>query len=182
LILRSRRALAHRKEAFKMESRLSKEDIMGKLDQKVRAYFEVSGNCAQSSFLALQEQFGLSDGVILKALTPFPGLAFRGGVCGTYIGCMMTLGLAFGREKIDDWGGYIHSIPPVRAFSRRFEKEAGSIICCDVVEDQFGERFDSIEPSEIKRLISAGGMEKCSSVIRKGVRIAAEIMLERIKT
>jgi C_GCAxxG_C_C family probable redox protein len=167
------------KEDIKMESQLSREEIMSKLDQKVRAYFEISGNCAQSSFLALQEQFGLDDGTILKALTPFPGLAFRGGICGTVIGCMMALGLAFGRERIDDWEGYIHSIPSVRAFSSRFKKEAGSIMCYEVIEGQFGDLFESVEPLETKRLIKAGALEKCSSTIAKGVRIAAEIILEK---
>jgi C_GCAxxG_C_C family probable redox protein len=162
-----------------MASQPSGEDIMSKLDEKVNKYLEISGNCAQSSFLALQEQFGLEDGAILKALTPFPGLAFRGEVCGTVIGCVMALGLVFGREKLDDWGGYIHSIPPVRAFFRRFKREVGSIMCHDVVESEFGERFDLVEPAETKRLLEAGAIEKCSAVIRKGVRIAAEIMLEK---
>ena len=152
---------------------------MSKLDQKVRAYFETSGNCAQSSFLALQEQFGLDGGMILKALTPFPGLAFRGDVCGTVIGCMMAIGLAFGRERIDDWEGYIHSIPPVLSFSRRFKKEAGSIMCFEVIEGQLGDRFESVEPLETGRLIKAGALEKCSSTIVKGVRIAAEIIIEK---
>ena len=156
-----------------------KEDILGELEQKASEYFEISGNCAQSSFLALQDQFGLDGGPILKALTPFPGLAFRGEICGTVVGCTMALGLVFGREKLDDWGGYVHSIPPVRAFFRHFKREVGSIVCGDVVESEFGERFDVIEPAETKRWLKACALEKCAVVLRKGVRIAAEIILER---
>jgi C_GCAxxG_C_C family probable redox protein len=165
-----------------MPPQLSKEEILEELDRKVRGYLQVSGNCAQSSFLALQEQFGLDDGSIFKALTPFPGLAFRGEICGTVVGCTMALGLVFGREKLDDWGGYIHSIPPVRAFYRRFKREIGSVVCYDQVEAQFGERFDAIEPAETKRWLQAGAMEKCSAVAAKGVRIAAEIILEKKQT
>ena len=164
-----------------MAYKTSREDILRELEQKANEYLEISGNCAQSSFLALQEQFGLDGGPILKALTPFPGLAFRGEVCGTVVGCTMALGLLFGRERLDDWDGYIHSIPPVRAFFRHFKKEVGSIVCGDVVESEFGERFDVIEPAETKRWLKAGALEKCAVVLRKGVRIAAEIILERIQ-
>lgn len=161
-----------------MTNKKSREDILGELDKKASEYLEISGNCAQSSFLALQEHFGLDGGPILKALTPFPGLAFRGEVCGTVVGCTMALGLVFGRERLDDWGGYIHSIPPVRAFFRHFKREVGSIACGDVVESEFGERFDLVEPAETKRWLKAGALEKCAEVLGKGVRIAAEIILE----
>ncbi|MGD9031645.1 MAG: C-GCAxxG-C-C family protein [Desulfobacteraceae bacterium] len=161
-----------------MTNKTSTEDIFRELEQKANEYLEISGNCAQSSFLALQEQFGLDGGPILKALTPFPGLAFRGEVCGTVVGCTMALGLVFGRERLDDWGGYIHSIPPVRAFFRHFKKEVGSIVCGDIVKSEFGERFDLVEPTETKRWLKAGALEKCAAVLGKGVRIAAEIILE----
>ena len=162
-----------------MATSTSEEKILSNLDKKVNEYLQVSGNCAQSSFLALKEEFDLEDGSVLKALTPFPGLAFRGGVCGTLIGCTMALGIVFGREDLDDWGGYIHSIPPVRAFFRRFQKEVGGIMCNELVESEFGDSFESIEPAETRRWLEAGAMESCTAVAAKGARIAAEIMLEK---
>jgi C_GCAxxG_C_C family probable redox protein len=162
-----------------METRLSKENVLGSLDQKVNDYFKISGNCAQASFLALQEQFGFEGGQIFKALTPFPGLVFRGQVCGTVVACVMAIGLKYGRETPDDWPGYIRSIPPVKAFYQRFEKELGSIMCPDVLGDRFGDDFESMEPAETKRWLEAGSIEKCSDVLTTGVRIAADILLEK---
>ena len=162
-----------------MATSTSEEKVLSNLDKKVNEYLQVSGNCAQSSFLALKEEFDLEDGSVLKALTPFPGLAFRGGVCGTLIGCTMALGIVFGREDLDDWGGYIHSIPPVRAFFRRFQKEVGGIMCNELVESEFGDSFESIEPAETRRWLEAGAMERCTEVAGKGVRIAAEIIMEK---
>ncbi len=164
-----------------MASQMSKKDMMRELDEKAKKYVEKSGTCAQSSFLALRDQFKLDDGAILKALTPFPGLAYRGGVCGTVVGCIMALGLAFGRESMDDWDGNIQAIPSVRAFYRRFKRAIGSIICLDVVESEFGKRFEAVEPAETKRWLKANAIEKCSATIGTGVRIAAEILLERTK-
>jgi C_GCAxxG_C_C family probable redox protein len=171
--------MEHIKKGAKMTYKTSSEDILGELEQKASEYLEISGNSAQSSFLTLQEQFGLDGGPMLKALAAFPGLAFRGEVCGTVVGCTMALGLVFGREGLDDWSGYIQAIPPVRAFFRRFKSEVGSIMCGDVVESQFGESFDVVEPAETKRFLKAGAVDKCGSVVVKGVRIAAEIILEK---
>ena len=162
-----------------MTASTSEENVLSSLDQKVNAYLKISGNCAQTSFLALKEEFGLEGGSILKALTPFPGHAYRHGVCGTLIGCTMALGVVFGREDLDDWGGYIRSIPPARAFFRRFEKEVGSIMCDEIVESEFGDKFESIEPAETRRWLEAGAIEKCTDVVGEGVRIAAQIILEK---
>ena len=162
-----------------MESSLSKEEILDNLTKKVDEYFNASGNCAQATFMALQEQFDLEGDQILKALTPFPGLAFRGKVCGVVVACVMALGLKHGRDKIDDWPGYIRSIPPVKAFYQRFEKEIGSILCGEVLGSVAGDSFESTEPAETKKWLEAGCLEKCSEVLNTGVRLTAEILLEK---
>ena len=81
-----------------MTTRSSREDIMKQLDEKAREYLRISGNCAQSSFSALSDQFGLGDSQIRKALSPFPGIALRGETCGVVIGSLMALGLFYGEE------------------------------------------------------------------------------------
>ena len=123
----------------------SKEEIFESLDQKVQEYLSLCGNCAQTSFLSLQEQFELEDnGAILKALTPFPGIALRGETCGAVIGSLMALGLIYGRdrEKLGDFLSYQRSLPPARRFCRRFEEALGSTMCGDIVEAEFGKRYD----------------------------------------
>lgn len=65
-----------------MSSRENNGDVLAELQQKVSLYLPIYGNCAQISFLVLQEVFDLEDGAILKALTPFPEIALRGETCG----------------------------------------------------------------------------------------------------
>ena len=96
----------------------------------------------------------------MKALTPFPGLAFRGQVCGVVVACVMILGLKYGRETIDDWPGYIRSVPPVKAFYQRFEKKVGGILCAEVLGSVAGNSFASVEPAETKRWLDAGCIDK----------------------
>jgi C_GCAxxG_C_C family probable redox protein len=155
----------------------SKEVIFANLDQKVQAYLSQCGNCAQTSFITLQEQFELDDGgAILKALTPFPGIALRGETCGAVVGCLMALGLIYGRERLDDWPGYLASLRPARRFCRRFEQELGSTMCADILEKELGKRFNLADAVEALEYAASGGAEKCTAVIQKGVRIAAKLI------
>jgi C_GCAxxG_C_C family probable redox protein len=154
------------------------EETYRQLEQKVKEYLEISGNCAQTSFLALQEQFGLDDGSILKALTVFPGIALRGETCGAVVGCLMALSLVYGRERLDDWDGYIRSLRPGRKFCRKFEKELGSTMCGDILESIFGKRYNLADPAEAEEWQKANAEGKCSTVVAAAVRIAAEIIIE----
>jgi len=157
----------------------SKEDIMAQLDEKARKYLGISGNCAQSSFLALSEQFGLGDGTTLKALTPFPGIALRGETCGAVVGSLLALGLVFGRDRLDDWDGYLRSLRPARAFCRAFEKEFGSTMCNDVLKSLFGRTYNLADPAEAEEWQKAGSSEKCPVAVAGACRMAAEIMMDK---
>jgi len=62
-----------------MSDQVSREEILSQLDEKVNHYFIQSFNCAQCCFAALQEQFGLDGGPILKARSlPFLALPCKG--------------------------------------------------------------------------------------------------------
>jgi C_GCAxxG_C_C family probable redox protein len=164
-----------------MTSQDAKHEVLSELDQKVGEYLPICGNCAQTTFLSLQEVFELEDGSILKALTPFPGIALRGETCGAVIGSLMALGIVFGRgkEDLDNWSRYTQSLRPARKFCRTFESEYGSTMCADVVEKQFGRRFNLADPVESMEWLSEGAIEKCGAVITTAVRIVAEIIQEK---
>lgn len=158
----------------------TKEDLYEALDRKVIENLTLCGNCAQTTFLTLQEHFDLEDGAILKALTVFPGIALRGETCGAVTGSLMALGLIHGRDKehLNDWQAYLKSLPPARRFCRSFEEEVYSTMCGDIIEAEFGKRFDLADPVEAMQWMNCGALEKCGGVISKGVRIAADIILE----
>jgi hypothetical protein len=68
---------------------------------------------------------------------------------------------------------------PGITFCRRFTQEVGSTRCGDILETQFGKRFNLTDPAQVAEYRAAGAIEKCGAVTRKGVRIAAEILLAR---
>ncbi len=159
-----------------MAAKESQEERVRRLSQMATDTLGASGNCAQTSFAVLQEEFDLDGGQILKALTPFPGIALRGETCGAVIGSLMALGLVYGRDELDDWKGFISSLPSARRFCRSFEEMHGSTACAELLELKLGRRFDLADRSESLEYLSAGGQQKCGELIASAVEIAAELI------
>jgi len=128
-----------------MDTTLSQDDRANRIAKNVTKKLKQSKNCAQTSFAVLQDEFSLDGGPILKALTPFPGIALRGETCGAVIGCLMVLGLVYGRDDLDDWKGYLASLHPSRRFCRRFEEANGSTACSAILETKLGRNYDLAE-------------------------------------
>lgn len=158
------------------DTHVSGEDRRSALAQEVRDTLAFSGNCAQTSFAVLQHEFNLEGETILKALTPFPGIALRGETCGAVTGCLMAIGLVYGRDRLDDWKGYIASLPPSRRFCRRFEEAHGSTSCATLLETKLGRRFNLADRGASLEYVAAGGPQACGEIVTSAVQIAAEII------
>jgi C_GCAxxG_C_C family probable redox protein len=148
------------------------------LDQRVDVVMEKSHNCAQTTFYVLSEQFGLGGDEVLKALTPLPGMAERGETCGAITGALMAMGLIYGRDRLDDWDKYRSSLIPTNKFCEQFQLELGSSLCCQIQERAFGKSFNLMDPEDLREFQRAGATAKCSKVVQKACRIAADIILE----
>ena len=159
-----------------MSTDSSSEDRISEYTQRVKDILAHSGNCAQTSFAVLQEEYNLDGKQILKALTPFPGVALRGETCGSVIGCLMAIGLIYGRDDLDDWKGYLASLPPSRRFCRRFVEQHGSTACSSILEAKLGRTFDLADREASLQYVAAGGPKVCEDVIASAVQIAAEIL------
>ncbi len=156
---------------------MNREEILAMLDQRADNYIRQGGNCAQASFKALSEQFGLESKDILKALTPMPGIAEMGKTCGVITGSLMVMGLIYGRDNLDDWKKYRDSLVPAGKFVSSFEKELGSSLCSDIVEKEFGKRLDLRNPPDHAEFVKEDPGTRCGAVVKKGVNIAAGIIL-----
>ncbi|MDH7501287.1 MAG: C-GCAxxG-C-C family protein [Verrucomicrobiota bacterium] len=157
----------------------SRDEVLELVDNKAEYYMRLCHNCAQTSFISLNEVFGLADPSFVKALTAMPGIAERGETCGAVTGCLLAMGLVFGRERLDDWAGWRACLVPCRKFCDQFVKEIGSTMCGDIVERLFGIRYNLADPADLGQFQAANPTEKCGGVVRKAVRIAAGIILDR---
>lgn len=153
------------------------ESQQDRLAQNVKETLSDSGNCAQTAFAVLQEEFELEGGEILKALTPFPGIALRGETCGAVTGSLMALGLVYGRDELNDWRGYIASLPPARRFCRRFAEQHASTDCTRILKEKLGREFDLADRIEALEYATSGGPDACVEVVASAVQIAAELLV-----
>jgi C_GCAxxG_C_C family probable redox protein len=165
-------------DALSLSKSMPSDQVFKLLDHKVDHYMEMSHNCAQSSFLALSEQFGLGNSDMVKALTPLPGIAERGETCGAVTGALLALGLVFGRDNLSDWQAYRDSLVPTNEFCDRFVQEMGSTMCGDIVESTFGQRMDLRNEDDLQQFQASDATHKCSKVVRTAVRIAADLILK----
>ena len=144
------------------------------ISQRTIELLKECGNCAQTSFAILNEEHDLEGDQILKALTPFPGIALRGETCGAVVGSLMALGLVYGRNDLKDWNAYIRSLPPARKFCARFEERYGSIACSDILQEKLGQTYDLADKAEALHYAVSGGPEACAEVVAYAVEIASE--------
>ena len=162
-----------------MTSQLSGEERTDPIAARIRDLLMESGNCAQTAFAVLQESFAMEGDQILRALTPLPGLALRGETCGAVTGCLMALGLEFGRDDLTDWRGYIGSLPPARRFLKRFEEEIGHKDCAQILEVKLGRSYDLADRTEAREYASSGGPQACVEVVSVAVRITSELIAKK---
>lgn len=160
---------------------MSREEVHELVGERARELLDLSGNCAQSAFAALQEHFNLDGENILKALTPFPGLALRGEACGAVVGSLMALGLVYGRDDLTDKKRYVASLPSARRFCTEFEKKYSSTSCTDILEENMGRKFNLADSIESKEYLLAGGQKVCGEVVENAVQIASALIRRKRK-
>lgn len=159
---------------------MSEHETEGALDGlldlagRARQVLLESGNCAQATFTVLQERFDLDGGQVLRALTPLPGVALRGETCGAVMGALMALGLVYGRHDLNDWLGYLRSLPPARRFCARFEEINGDTECSVILHQKLGRSFDLADREQAIEYAAAGGPQVCGEVVANAVALAAE--------
>lgn len=131
-------------------------------------------NCAQSTFFALEQHFELDGGPMLKALSPFPGVALRGETCGAVTGGLLALGLVFGTDEGSE--DLSPAYAPAREFCQRLEELKGSLQCSELLEQGIGRSIDFTSPIELRDYSASNGPAYCAGIVKTAVQIAADII------
>ena len=155
----------------------SKEEVYQQLDELVDKYYPLYGTCSQTSFHVLNEVFGLKSENVIKGLVSFPGIGLRGETCGAVSGCLLAIGLAYEEEQFDEGR---NSREPSFKFCAEFEKEYGSTRCRDVIEKVTGEKYTVEKHEDYEKMYEEGVFNLCTVPIKKAVRMAAGIILEKV--
>ncbi len=157
----------------------SKEEIHKELEEKVNNNMRKYGACSQASFCSLNQQFELKGDDTVRALKQFAGgIAGRGETCGAVSGSLLALGLFFEPAE-QKWDEQANSpFQYAGEFFNKFQKEFGSTRCSEVVEHQYGRKYDFLKPEDRKLFMDAAKSGKCMEVVKKAVLAAADIILE----
>ncbi len=160
----------------------NRQEILDRVQRRAEEYNFILRNCAQSTGLALMEEFGIGDLSVVKALSPFPGFGGTGWMCGAVTGSLIAFGLQFGSDDLLSEEGVRTSIGITRQFMPRFEKEVGAVTCPQIQEKVvFGRYMDpAASPENMSAFEQARGFEKCGLVPGIGARLAAEIIIDTL--
>jgi C_GCAxxG_C_C family probable redox protein len=159
-----------------MEERLSNEELLKRIEDSAYNYEKAYHGCSQCVLRAIQDHLNVGDETTFRSASALAGgVALMGDSCGALVAGMMALGLVFGRQKIEDFPQLASSFVPARTLYARFQEEFGSALCRDVMTAQTGRFYDLA--TEYQQFQEAGGYERCSKVVGKTARMAAELIL-----
>ena len=157
-------------------------DVVAKIGKTAYEYERVYHGCSQCVLAALQDGFKLGGQESFKAATALAGgVARSGNACGALTGGLMAIGLALGRDHLEDSAtsqGYARAMDLGGELCKRFETAFGSTLCRDVQRSLFGRSFDLRDPRERKEFWKAGSFEKCPQVVQRAAELAAQVILE----
>jgi C_GCAxxG_C_C family probable redox protein len=161
----------------------SESKILDEVEQSARDAEINYHGCCRSTVYGLKQHFDFIPDEVVRASTTLSGGALSSGSCGAYAGGLLAIGLKFSSsiEDLSDEGVAKGEITREKqlAFRESFLKEFGTTLCPEIQERLFGQRFnftDEKEGEEFRNL--PGHIEKCASVVSKGARLAAEVLLE----
>jgi len=172
-----------RKKLDPKEMIANKEKILDHVQLLAEENNFILKNCAQATALALFEEFGLGSMQIIKALTPFPGVAGTGNICGGISGSLITFGLYFGTDNPMDAEATNKVISVSQKFMAYFEDAVGHLYCSDIIEKLImGRRLNPGDSEEAMRTFAAAkGFEKCGLPPGTGARLAAGFIIDSMK-
>jgi C_GCAxxG_C_C family probable redox protein len=169
------------------------KELIDRVRRRAHENDKYSG-CSQAVLASLQEEFGIGDSESFKSATVFGGgVSYQGETCGALIGALMALGLAIGRENMEDTPTYRAAIKHGMDMCGRFRQELhgqlgfgedlASSLCRDIQRSIYGRSFDLSNEEDYQAFLEAGGHgdKGCPGVCAVAAQVAAEKILDVMK-
>ncbi len=170
------------KTLARKELTVNKQLIADRVRQRAEEYNFMLKNCAQSTALALMEEFGLGDMKIIKALTPFPGIGGTGETCGAITGSLIAFGLFFGSDKPPNFTKTNQAIAISQEYIVRFINNIGYSRCSDIIDRVI--LGHSLNPGESESAMNSftreKGFERCCLLPGIGASLATALIIDSL--
>lgn len=166
----------------------SRQGILDRVEKRAVEYHKRGHGCAQTGFLAVADELRLEGRESAFKATSFlsGGIARMGEACGALLGAMLAVGLAAGRETLDEpvYGtvldqntGKPRKAELARELFYRFVQQEGSSVCRDIQTRLAGRPFDMHDPEQVRKFRETGDPDKAAKLVGRSARLAAEIIL-----
>lgn len=131
-------------------------------------------NCAQSTFAALADYYGIDETLALKLAASFgAGFGRMRGVCGVVSAMALVAGLETGAVEGADKEGKGRNYAIVQELANQFIKENGTMICSELLGLSANERKrETAMPSA--RTEQYYKKRPCPGLVRCGIRICCK--------
>lgn len=163
-------------------TQMNREEMLGEVYKRAKAYELGGGNCSQCSLAAIFEVLGVDDDNVVRAATGFAdGVGLTGdGHCGALSGGTIAISYFFGRKKEDmaKVGKQLKALLLVKKFHEQFIAEFSTCRCHDIQVKQFGRFFNLYDMEDMKAAQTAGLANQCSTLVGKAARLALGIILD----
>lgn len=140
--------------------------------------------CGQAVIASLQKELNIGNEASFMAASFLgAGVVRSGETCGALISALMALGLVVGRRSIDGARTHLSFMPVASELRERFIDCVGHSLCREIQRCLFGRPYDLSSETEKQMFEDSGGHRRggCPTVCGKAARIAAEIILEKLK-
>ena len=143
--------------------------------EKASDRFSEGYNCAQSVFSAFSSSFGLDEKRAIQIASGFGGgMARLQEVCGAVTGAFMVFGTANGEADPSNPVEKAQTDEQVLAFSKRFRKMHGSLLCRDLLELDLNTEEGQQELKERDLLNTV-----CARCVRDAATIVEDLITEK---
>ncbi len=172
-----------------MTGKGSRREILDRVEKRAIEYHKRGHGCAQTGFLAVADELELEGRASAFKAASFlsGGIARMGETCGALLGAMLAVGLASGRDTLDEpvYGtvldrdtGKPRKAELVRELFYRFVQQEGSLVCRDIQTRLAGRPFDMHDPRQAKQYQETGDPDKSAKLVGRTARLSTEIILQ----
>ena len=139
--------------------------------EKAFDLFKSGCNCAQAVAVAFCDRTGLTEKQAARMASSFGGgIGRMREVCGAVSGMFMVLGLLYGYDDPKDDATKKWLYTQVQALAEDFKKDAGSIICRDILKNP------PSDPNPSPRTAEYYAMRPCERMVYNAARLLDEFI------
>lgn len=166
---------------------MNRQEILDMIEENALEAILRDDICARSTMYGLRTYFDfIPEEMVTATMSLLGGCGRANGSCGAYVAGMLAIGAKFNPTIEAELADQKHvkrlrmkGFKKFLEYRDAFLQDYGTTLCPEIHKQLFGRSFNLIDDKEDADYLSIPDhVEKCSVVVKKAARMAAEILLE----